>query len=140
MLASSIILMVGCQSNISISETGSDVQAQPSKQGATVDEQMIRRGKLMFLKCRACHSLTEDGGHQTGPNLYGLFGATVGKKEGFVYSEALTASNAVWSEETLDQFLKKPTEYLPGTKMAFIGMPKDTNRQALIAYLRKMTQ
>jgi cytochrome c2 len=43
-----------------------------------------------------------------------------------------------WTYENLDGFLKSPKDWLPGTKMGFAGLAKDTERAAMIAYLRTL--
>lgn len=104
------------------------------------DPAFARLGKILFLQCRACHATDSAAGHLVGPNLDGLFGSTAGRKEGFGYSTSLAESGVIWSESTLDQFLKKPSDYFPGTKMAFAGIEKSEDRAALIAYLRQQTR
>ena len=101
---------------------------------------LLARGKILFLRCRSCHTLEEGGRHMVGPNLHGMFGSEAGKKGGFTYSEALARSGIVWSEETLGEWLEKPNDYLPGNKMAFAGVPKLQDRAALIAYLKEETR
>ena len=49
----------------------------------------------------------------------------------------MTDAGGDWSYENMDAFLKKPKDYLPGTKMAFAGIKKVTDRANLIAYLRQ---
>jgi len=48
-------------------------------------------------------------------------------------------SGIVWDDETLDAFLEKPAQYVKGTKMAFVGVRKESDRQALIAYIKEIT-
>ena len=48
-------------------------------------------------------------------------------------------SGITWSEKTIDEWLTKPKDFLPGNKMAFRGVEKDDERKALIAYLKKET-
>jgi len=45
-------------------------------------------------------------------------------------------AHLVWDAATLDKWLTKPTDLVPGTAMAFAGLPSEKDRQAVIAYLR----
>jgi cytochrome c len=40
-----------------------------------------------------------------------------------------------WSPEALNAFLENPKKAMPGTKMAFAGLPKAEDRANVIAYL-----
>ena len=97
-------------------------------------------GKKVFNKCKVCHTEEAGGKNKVGPNLHGLFGRTAGTVEGFKYSDAMTESGIVWSEETLDAYLAKPKEYIPKNKMAFAGIKDEQDRVDLIAYLKEVTQ
>lgn len=109
-------------------------------QADAVDETLLRRGKILFLQCRACHSTEQDGAHRVGPNLHALFGAGAASKTGFAYSAALSESGITWSVDTLNQFLTEPSAFVPGTIMAFAGLPQESDRKALIAYLKQQTR
>ena len=109
-------------------------------QADAVDEKLLRRGKILFLQCRACHSTEPDGAHRVGPNLHALFGAGAASKPGFAYSAALSDSGITWSADTLNQFLTEPSAFVPGTIMAFAGLPQESDRKALIAYLEQQTR
>ena len=65
----------------------------------------------------------------------------LGAKDGFNYSSALKAFEgaASWDYSALNGFLKKPKEYMPGTKMGFAGLKKVGDRAAVIAYLRTLS-
>ncbi|WP_427450437.1 c-type cytochrome [Litorimonas sp. WD9-15] len=93
------------------------------------------RGAKIYKRCRACHTLDQDGRNKVGPNLWGIYGAKAGEKEGYAYSKAMLASNIVWDQETMDAYLKKPAEYVKGTKMSFIGLKKQEDRDAVQAYM-----
>ncbi|MDX2225374.1 MAG: cytochrome c family protein [Rhodospirillaceae bacterium] len=103
------------------------------------DEATMKLGKRVFLMCRSCHSTEPDGRHKVGPNLHGMFGSKAGVKEGFKYSDVVKNSGITWSEETLNEWLVKPKNFLPGNKMAFAGVPKEEERKALIAFLKAET-
>lgn len=41
----------------------------------------------------------------------------------------------VWNEKTLHDYLERPKKFIPGTKMAFLGLKKAEDRSDIIAYL-----
>ncbi len=91
-------------------------------------------GEKVFAKCKACHKL--DGTDGTGPHLNGVVNRQKAHIDGFPYSDAIKAvADQVWSPENLNGFLQSPKGYMPGTKMAFAGLPKVEDRANLIAYL-----
>jgi len=102
---------------------------------AAHNEGDVTKGADMFRQCLACHSL-QPGEHLTGPSLAGIFGQKAGMAEGFGrYSEALKNSGITWDADTLDRWLNNPTEFVPGNNMIFPGIPEESARQHLIAYL-----
>lgn len=91
-------------------------------------------GEKVFGKCKACHKV--DGANGTGPHLNGVVNRAKGAVAGFGYSEALLAMSAEsWTPENMNGFLQNPKGYMPGTKMAFAGLPKVEDRANVIAYL-----
>lgn len=111
--------------------------AQPVQSVETSAEQLLKRGRVVWFKCRSCHELDVDGRHKVGPNLNGIIGANAAQKEGFVYSDAMTNSGVVWDVQSLDAFIKKPSAFVKGTKMAFVGVSKESDRQAVIKYMEE---
>ena len=93
-------------------------------------------GKKVFNKCKACHSI---GKNKIGPDLAGLFGRPAASVEGYKYSPAMTASGLTWTEENLALFLKKPRVFVPGTKMGFSGLKKETQIEDLLTFLKEAT-
>ena len=95
-------------------------------------------GEAVFKKCAACHKL--DGSDGVGPHLNGVVDRSKGSIAGFAYSEAILALSAeAWSPENINGFIENPKKYMPGTKMAFAGLPKPEDRANLIAYLATTT-
>lgn len=92
------------------------------------------KGASVFKKCQACHKV-EDGVNGTGPSLYGVVGRQVGTEAGFTYSDAMASHGGTWTPEELSHFLQKPSDFVPGTKMSFAGLPKVQDRANVIAYL-----
>ena len=93
------------------------------------------KGKKVFKKCVACHSLQE-GKNKIGPSLYNLLGRKAGSVDGYKYSKAMKNSDVVWDEESLDKFLTKPRKFIKKTKMLFRGIKKKSLRDDIISYLK----
>lgn len=99
-----------------------------------------KRGKLLFIQCRACHDVKPSAVEKVGPNLSGLMNRAAAKDPNFAYSPALAKSTLVWDRATLDRWIKRPGEVVPGNIMAFAGVANPADRAALIAYLEIETR
>lgn len=98
-------------------------------------------GQKLTRACASCHSFDEGGPNKVGPNLWDIVNADKGAKDGFNYSDALAnfAEPSTWTYASLNAFLLKPKDYIPGTKMSYAGMKKTTDRAKLVAYLRSLS-
>lgn len=96
------------------------------------------RGEQLWRKCASCHTLEANGRNRAGPRLHGLFGRTAGSVPDFDYSDALRQSGIVWTDQTLDAYLKDAEAFVPGTKM-YGGLSQDNDRTDLLAFLRRAT-
>lgn len=95
------------------------------------------KGKIVAKKCLQCHTFDKGGANHTGPNLWGIIGNQFAHAAGFAYSQGFQDKHGkgTWDVEELNKFLYKPREYVPGTKMSFVGIADEKERADLIAYL-----
>lgn len=148
LVVATLLLLAGCAEDSSSppSQAAGSEPAAPSA-GAEEGENLeallaqadAKRGQTLFLQCRACHSLEAGEPHKVGPNLHGMFGREAGIAPGFDYSPALQEAEVVWTPEALNAWLERPSEYLPGNRMVFIGVNKPADRANLIVYLQQAT-
>lgn len=115
-------------------------------------------GKKAFERqCIACHVVVNPDGEtlagrkaRTGPNLYGIAGATIGAVDGFRYGSAITTLNeqgAVWDEASFVGYVQDPTRWLRDTlsdkgargKMAF-KVRKEQDALDIYAFLHSIAQ
>lgn len=118
-------------------EPTGDAEPLPFPQAEWINAMDAERGARVFKKCTSCHNADNGGANGTGPNLWNVVGATAGTHAGFKYSGALAGSGITWTYEELDKFLTKPTRYVSGTTMNFVGLKKETDRAAVIELLRQ---
>lgn len=95
----------------------------------------LKRGRLLYIQCRACHELKAGEPHKVGPNLHGFIGRKAAALPEFAYSPALKGANLTWDRATLERWLEKPSAVVAGNSMAFAGIPNAADRASLIAYL-----
>jgi len=128
---------------VAIQETpdeGPAAEVAPDWGTVLLDPANAVTGQAVSAKCASCHSFTLGGANGTGPNLYGTLGKTPAIHAGFAYSAAFTgyAAGKTWTFDEMDAFLKAPQKHVPGTKMTFIGLKKQEERVAMIAYLQTL--
>ncbi len=100
----------------------------------------VAKGQSVFNKCAACHTVTQGGANGLGPNLWGVLGEPIGKGAGgFAFSDALSKKGGNWDWDSLNQWLKSPRAFAPGTKMTFAGLGSEQDRADVIAYLNSQS-
>ena len=97
-------------------------------------------GKKIFNKCKVCHLLEEGGINRIGPNLFGIIGRVSGTLSDFKYSKAMRKAGITWDRDSLANYLVKPKNYIPGTKMAFPGLDTEKEIQDVVAYITEQTK
>jgi cytochrome c len=118
-------------------ETGGPAVAElPPDWGTLLPAADLALGEKVHKKCVQCHTFDKGGKNGIGPNLWDVVGQKHAHIDGFAYSNAIKGKEGPWSYDGLYAFIKKPSAYAPGTKMAFAGLPKAEERVALIAWMR----
>lgn len=117
----------------------SDQQAQADPLPIRLASADATKGAGAAKKCGACHIFEKGGPNKIGPNLYGVVARAKGSHEGFAYSSAMKGKGGEWSYDDLDGFLANPKGYVPGTIMAFAGIPNPKERADVLAYLRSLS-
>jgi cytochrome c len=90
-------------------------------------------GAMIYRQCMLCHSLDKN---EIGPRHRNVFGRKAGSVADYDYSAALKASNIVWNETTLEQWLTSPQALVPGTKMT-VSLSNEQDRADVIAFLKE---
>jgi cytochrome c len=93
-------------------------------------------GQLAFNNaCRTCHTMRQ-GDNRLGPNLHKIVGRKAGSEPGYGYSSAMKDSGIVWDKVTLDRFIAKPDEVVPGHNMKpYGGIASAEDRGRIVDYL-----
>ena len=94
-----------------------------------------------YQKCYSCHAVEPGKNDLAGPSLHGIVGRRVASVPGFDYSPALrrfAGNNPRWTTTLLDRYAADPERLVPGTSMAFHGMPDKQERRALMKYLSSL--
>ncbi|WP_442681508.1 c-type cytochrome [Sphingomonas sp. ASY06-1R] len=95
------------------------------------------RGRAIFGRCAACHTIGKGAPDNAGPNLYGIMGSPVAHNSArFGYTDALRSAGGVWTEDRMDRWLTSPQRFVPGTSMGFQGLQDPLDRADLAAYLK----
>ena len=128
-------------------DTGADTAAAaPAKEeplapiGPLLASADLANGEVLAKRlCASCHTFNDGGRNGVGPNLYGVIGRDHGAAPGFNASAALKGKPGPWTFEDMNAWLKKPTAYIPGSRMAFAGINSDKQRADVILYLRSLS-
>jgi len=99
------------------------------------------RGKKVFNKCKACHSI-KAGKHKIGPSLAGVIGRKAGTAKGFKRYKGLKGADWAWDEETLDEYLTNPKLFVKSRNKRksamMLKLKKKRDRDNVIAYLKTL--
>ncbi len=93
-------------------------------------------GEALFKqKCAVCHKIGEGAKNFVGPELNGIVGRKAGSVAGYSYSDGVKNAGFEWDAAKLNTWLTDPKAMIAGTKMIFPGLPKEPDRDNVIAYI-----
>jgi len=122
---------------LALSFSASANAANTANTAANIAAGNVDAGREAFTRlCASCHRVGPSARGAFGPQLNGLFGRKAGSTADYRYSDAMKASNVVWSDVTLSAFVQSPGKLVPGTRMRFWGMSDPRQIEDLLAYLR----
>ena len=102
--------------------------------------ELIAQGQRLFnLHCMACHSVDATGRTDAGPHLAGIFGRQHATHPSWQFAEHVTQYDFVWTQATLRQWLQTPQEMVHDMCLPFRGLRRDSDVDALMAYLLHAT-
>jgi cytochrome c len=108
--------------------------------GTVLPKADIAKGQTITSKCASCHMFDPGDTPNIGPGLFGVVGRPPGTQAKYTtYDSAMqdfAKTHNAWTYDLLYQFLKAPGQFMPGTKMTFVGLPSPQDRINVIAYLR----
>lgn len=100
----------------------------------------VEKGRTSFTHlCAGCHNVEPQGGTKTGPNLWSVVGRDKASTAKMRYSDTLLGWEGVWTYEDLNKYLLEPMVTTPGVYMEMPGVPDETERVNVIAYLRTLS-
>lgn len=107
-----------------------------------IDEKQAKIGEMFFkMKCMVCHDHTSSERAKSGPPLWDVYGRGIGNQSEFNHYSIefkKRMGSIIWTDETLNKFLYLPIRYIPGNYMAHTGIRNETERMAIVEYLKSL--
>lgn len=93
-------------------------------------------GEFLFGECRDCHTFAAGAGPgRKAPNLWGIYGRRAGTAPDYDYTPEMRTSGVIWTESTMDKWLRNPGAMVPGTRMDF-QVPNEQQREYVLEFMR----
>ncbi len=98
----------------------------------------VEFGRLLVTqRCANCHAVALGEDRYAAP-LHSLFGRKAGSLEGYTYSRNIKNLGIAWSASTLDNWLAQTTFDTPDIRMRHVGIPRQDQREAILAFLKTL--
>jgi cytochrome c len=113
------------------------LDSDSAKEAPHVGQNRLSRGEVAFrAHCIGCHSIACN---RAGPRLQDVLGRKAGSVADFkAYTRALKESGIVWSDESIDAFIRDPGRLVPGSAMAYVVRVESAeDRKAIFGYLHR---
>lgn len=107
------------------------------RQLTSVGPSLGEGARAALSSCLECH--IETSGVRDSAvkiNLANIFGRKIGGSSEYNYTTAFKSFDDNWGVENLDEFLKDPQKFAPGTSMSFQGIQNGRVRGELVQYLQ----
>ena len=88
-------------------------------------------------RCLGCHEHSSKG-NALGASLVGVIGRKAGTLPRATFSRALTESDIIWDEKSLDEYIASSSKKVPWTLMSAHAIPSPKERADIIAYLKTL--
>jgi cytochrome c len=119
-----------------VAKTVPEKAAAPRQSAAAAEAEQGKQ--IVATQCAACHHFDKGGATLVGPDLYGVYGTKIASVPGYSFSAALKKHTGDWDAAKLNEWLKSPSTFAPGTYMTFPGLPSQKDRDDVIAYLKSL--
>jgi cytochrome c len=113
--------------------------AAPDPIGPFLQKADEKHGEQVAKVCLQCHTFAKGEPNKIGPNLFGVLDENIASVPGYTFSSALSADkDKKWDPDELNIWLFHPQDFAKGTKMTFVGLPKEQDRADVIKYLESL--
>lgn len=105
------------------------------------DPELFAPGAKVFkYRCAACHSMDANKSQFFGPHLDGLIQRKIASTPGYTFTEEVQQLSIVWTTPVLLEWLERPQQMVADMCMPFTGLPKQADREALLAYIYQASE
>jgi cytochrome c len=129
----------GAEAGASAAPTAAAAPEAPPPIAPFLAKATATHGQEIAKVCQQCHTFAKGEPNKIGPNLFGVLDENIASVPGYTFSSALLADkDKKWDPDELNVWLWHPQDFAKGTKMTFVGLPKEQDRADVISYLQSL--